>query len=379
MITQNEKKLLLAGITAVLYLVGPFEDRSSNALSPPERSVGLTPHDPANPNGMLETLQELNEKVETVAFIQPVKWTFLCSPGPSADSIYSELEWLTAAPASNFKLLYAADFSAGADRKVLNRPVDCSIAAERFSFRNPRVARAWVKEMVWLVRHFRPRFAALGVEVEEYFTARPGEIAPFAAAFEKARSRIKKTDPRIIVFPYFQYENIVLHRSRWKTVKRVLDQVRPDACAFSSYPQSLQALGSFASSAALDAGYYAPLFSHCPRKVPVIFAELGATVSVSSMFDPGSDPALDQASFVANFWRAVQGRNVRLVNWMFFHDLNFLQDCSSACLCTPRSIYDQQTALFFSGMGLKPDKCGPAAHIKNRAALDAFFKKRLSI
>lgn len=337
-------------------------------------AVGLTPFD-TNPANILssigETLDELNARGTGTQFIFGAQWTVVCGLGADFDAAYA---WpkaaLQGALDRKMDILYAMDFTVSGNRAQINYPTDqgqynCPGIPDgnNFHFTNSAVRDAYVAEVTYIAQTLHPKYFAIGTESEGFLQpASAEERAAFKSAYQAAYAAIKAVNPDTVVFIYFQYENIAVINNYWESVGDFLPLV--DVYGFSSYPQALQQSGRFADSSALVPTYYDKIEETIGSAKPILFAELGATVTTTALYNSGaSGPQADQELFIRNFFKAISNKNVMLVTYYFYHDLDH----------TAAGVYNTDQAIFFSGMGLKPDKNGPAKEIGDRGALEAFF------
>lgn len=361
--------LLVTSLLLIFFLAcsGGGSDSSSSETSPGPTgkfnvALGITPYDPKDFNSFLQTFGEIKELGATAQFIQGAKWSVICGGNSGFKSDYSGVEvQLRPVLDRDMDLFYSLDFTVSNNRSVINRPAACALASNDFRFSNQHVSAAYVSEVTYIAETYRPKYFAIGVEVEGFLQpASTQERSAFIDAYQRAYQAVKAVRSDAVVFVYFQYENLAILHSYWESVRALLPLV--DAYGFSSYPQALQQSGLFASSAALTADYYDKIEENFDANKPLVFAELGATVATTKIYNPGPNPTQDQELFVRNFFSAVSDKHVLLITWMFYHDLDY----------TLGGTNNSDFAKFFSGMGLKPDRYGPASSITGRGAYEAF-------
>ena len=150
-----------------------------------------------------------------------------------------------------------------------------------------------------------------------------------------AREAIKDEHSQMVVFVYFQYENVKAH-DLW-------DLIRPfatnsDVVAFSSYPSlPINGPNSGLTAEALTADYYALIRENLAPECPIAFAELGHPASASSLFALGSEQ--EQALFIQKFFSAIP-HNTAFVVWTHLYDPDLY------------SVYPPEVAEFFGSTGL---------------------------
>lgn len=370
------KTFLLSAMLLVVLLggcgSGGSDDSGGSGVTKPLLSVGLTPFDEADPQGYLSAINELVGNVSTVQLMVPLQWTTVCSPGQSLTEAYRDYQWLPYLAEQGLSLSLAQGFLESNDRSKMRVPPNCALPSEEFRFSSVKVREALVEELRYVSSAFAPKYLTIGIEIEQYFHQNPAEVAPFVEGFSKARDAISEVSPTTEVLFSFQFENTAKLNDRWSTVKRLVNALDIKLVGVSSYPQVLQQSSGFQNSSAFPSDFYDSIKSNLGSEVRVLFSELAATVLASSVYDPGPDPEADQLAFIDNFFGAVHGLRVELVNWSFYYDPNFISACDSSCNCKPRGVYDSGPAMFFSGTGLKPNKCGPARGISRREAWGRF-------
>jgi len=222
------------------------------------------------------------------------------------------------------------DFLVSADRRLLNLPTLSGTAA----FTNPQVATAYVADCVWLADYFDPAYLALGTEIDEYLqNATPIERAALLDAYLSARTQIKARHPDVVVFVYFQYENVVA-RDLWDVIRPFI--AHSDLAAFSTYP-SLPTPGRALTAANLPPEYYAAIADEFPIGPPPAFVELGHPAAPCGLFAAGS-PA-EQDAFLTHFAQ-IAPRDTALVVWSHLYDPDY------SATCAP------DVAQYFGAMGL---------------------------
>ncbi len=92
-----------------------------------------------------------------------------------------------------------------ADRgRLASPPEDLADAG----FGDPRVRSAFIAYAQYLALNLRPRYMALGMEVDLYEAARPDDFDNFVSLYFEAYDAVKDISPETLVFPTFQMEAI---------------------------------------------------------------------------------------------------------------------------------------------------------------------------
>jgi hypothetical protein len=205
------------------------------------------------------------------------------------------------------------DFLVCADRRSLNLTGYQGTPA----FTSPEVADAYIADCVWLADYFQPRYIALGTEVDEYLRhVSAAERAALLRAFSDARDQIKSRHPDVVVFVYFQYEN-VRARGLWELIRPFVHA--SDLTAFSSYP-SLPFPGPGHTAGTLPGDYFAAIAGALPGAPPTALVELGHPAAASALFGAGSPR--EQESMLSRLWEVVP-RDTVLIVWSHLYDPDY--------------------------------------------------------
>lgn len=168
------------------------------------------------------------------------------------------------------KLAYALDVF---DPSSRGRLAGLPPSYEGRTLADPELHRAFVQNARFIALNYRPTFLILGVEVNATFEANPDGYTAFLAAYAEAYAEVKAATPNTLVFPSFQYEQMLgvvpwepPHAPRW----RLLDDFegKMDAFGITTYP-------SFVYQAArkLPAEYYTDAKAH--TQLPIAFTSVG--------------------------------------------------------------------------------------------------------
>jgi hypothetical protein len=195
------------------------------------------------------------------------------------------------------------------------------------SFADPRVRRAAIADAVQRVRLYDPKYVCFGMEINTYFEHDTADFGNFVSLFREARHAMKREKPDVMVFPSFQYEQLLgiapaeggrsIDRPRWFLIDRFGDDL--DAVGISSYPLQSFAPPRFDVPSKLPTDYYNQIARH--TKKPIVFAELG--YSSDSTFG-GSEA--DQGAFLRRFPAMTDELDLRMVNYNFLYDIKGFGD-----------------------------------------------------
>ncbi len=213
----------------------------------------------------------------------------------------------------DLKLFLAIDPTLPGDRSQLaNLPED--LAGEGFA--NPDVRAAFISYAKYLALNYKPAYMALGVEVDMIYRGRgDGSFRNFLSLYFEAYDAVKSVSPDTMVFPTFQYEDMLglLNTGSptlpsWSLVNRFEPKI--DMLAVTSYPSLV-----FSSVSELPSDYYDALAGRLDK--PVIFASVGW----NSSEDPSTDPSDSaQVSFLYRVLTAAEHLDARMLVWYLGRD-----------------------------------------------------------
>lgn len=199
------------------------------------------------------------------------------------------------------------------------RLVDLPDELRGAGFADPRVRRAFTSYALYVAENYRPRYLALGVEINSYQLQRPEDFESFLTLYAETYDAVKERSPDTLVFPIFQLERLKAILSsdepylpQWDLLERF--EPRLDLVALSSYPSLI-----FASPAQIPPSYYAEVFDHTDR--PVALTGIG----YSSETGPGASASTeaDQATFVHYVLQSAGELQMPLVVWFVGQDPTF--------------------------------------------------------
>lgn len=197
-------------------------------------------------------------------------WESFVSNRVSADLQGTTLAERRAISERGLKLAYALDVFDPASR---GRLAGLPTRFEGRTLADPELHRAFVQNARFVALNYRPAFLILGVEVNAAFEANPDGYAAFLEAYREAYAEVKTVAPTTLVFPSFQYEQLLgvipwepPHAPRWRLLED-FDQ-RMDLFGITTYP-------SFVYQAAkkLPTEYYTDAQAH--TKLPIAFTSVG--------------------------------------------------------------------------------------------------------
>lgn len=219
------------------------------------------------------------------------------------------------ARSNRLKLFLAVDVTDPADRgRLAAAPDDLSGA----DFSDGRVRAAFVAYAKYLALNYKPAYLALGVEVDMFFSRR-GDAAfrNFQSLYFEAYDAVKEVSGATLVFPTFQYENMLgilqtgdQNRPAWSLVSRF--EPKLDLLALSSFPGLV-----FSGVDGMPNDYYGMLKGRSQK--PLIFASVGWS-SAEQPGDTGGEGQGEQEAFLHRVLRDAESLPAQLFVWYLGRD-----------------------------------------------------------
>lgn len=207
-------------------------------------------------------------------------------------------------------LLFAIDPFDPTDRSRL------SSGAPGASFADPAVVDAYLRYVDLILEHYRPRWLALAVDMDQIARANPTDFASFEATYRQAYARAKAQRPDIAVFATFQLEDLQgllqwspPHPPQWPLVQRLSDAL--DLLAVSTFPSFV-----FPFVTEIPAEYFSRLhaFEKPLALVPVGYAASPGRGGLTYGTESG------QASFLRRVLAEAHAQQWELLIWLASRD-----------------------------------------------------------
>jgi hypothetical protein len=211
-----------------------------------------------------------------------------------------------------------------ADRGRLASPPDDLADA---GFGDSRVRSAFIAYAQYLALNLKPRYMALGMEVDLYEAARPDDFDNFVSLYFEAYDAVKDISPETLVFPTFQMEAIQNLLSppgqagqpgltnRWDLVLRFEPKV--DVLAVTTYPSF-----AFRTPTDIPADYYDQLRRYSDAPIAIAAAGYSSGPGREGI-NEGTEE--EQAAFLTRLLRDAQRLDMAFVVWFASTDPAFVQ------------------------------------------------------
>lgn len=192
--------------------------------------------------------------------------------------------------------------------RIVNPPSDVDPAA---GFSDPKIKEAFLAYTTYVLKNYKPKYLALGVEINMLYERSPKQFDAFVQVYNEAYDLAKKTSPDTKVFPTFQLEDLEgtfgeIHPPHWE----VLDAFRGrmDALAISTYPF----LSGIHSAADIRDDYYSQLKSHWDGEI--LISESGyASAPVDGQVNVGTEE--DQQAYLSRLLTDADKNGFSMVVW----------------------------------------------------------------
>ncbi len=184
-------------------------------------------------------------------------------------------------------------------------------------------ARGLFQEMLEdFAAEYRPPYLFLGNESDSYYQQDASDYARWIGFYNSAYDAIKAASPETMVGPVFNFEHMsgMGALNGWNTAYwGALDShdlSRVDVVGLTLYP-----FLSYASPASVPDGYLDPLVARIGSK-PIAITETGwPAENLGRLNPPWETSAQSQAAYLSRLDAVLQGRNVRMVNWLHLYPM----------------------------------------------------------
>ena len=187
-------------------------------------------------------------------------------------------------------------------------------------WRNPQARSLFNSMLVEFAATYRPPYLFLGNENDFYFEQDNVDYLNWLSFYNSAYDNVKAASPSTLVGPVFNFEHIAGSGAlngwttpRWGALT-LHDANRMDIIGVTVYPWL-----NYAFASSVPSEYLAPLFSRIGTK-PVAVTETGwPAENLGGLNPPWNTSPQEQVDYIPRFFSAIEGKDVRLVNWTFLH------------------------------------------------------------
>ena len=325
--------ICLSFLLASVWLAA-CQQEESGSPTPASTAVGSRPFEmglsslPEHPSkaGYREVFSLAGENGELILIQRAPPWEeFLPGGVISAETVDLTREEKRLAEENDLEIFAAVDPLDPADRARLASPPEELADA---GFGDPRVRSAFIAYAQYLALNLKPRYMALGMEVDLYEAARPDDFDSFVSLYFEAYDAVKDISPETLVFPTFQMEAVQNLLSpptqparpeaptRWHLMLHFEPKV--DILAVTTYPSFV-----FAAPDDIPLDYYDQLRRY--SDLPVAIAAMGYSSG------PGRDginegTEEEQEAFLRRVLRDARHLRMAFVVWFASADPPFVQE-----------------------------------------------------
>lgn len=320
-------------LLAIVWLAACQQEESSSptpvstAVSSRPFEMGLSslPED-SSKAGYRKVFSLAGENGELILIQRAPPWEeFLPGGVISAETVDLTREEKRLAEENGLEIFAAVDPLDAADRSRLASPPEELADA---GFGEPRVRSAFIAYAQYLALNLKPRYMALGMEVDLYEAARPDDFDNLVSLYFEAYDAVKDISPETLVFPTFQMEamqNLLLPPAqadrpgtptRWYLMLHF--EPKMDILAVTTYPSFV-----FAAPDDIPPDYYDQLRHY--SDVPTGIAAMGYSSG------PGRDginegTEEEQQAFLRRVLRDARQLNMVFAVWFASSDPPFVQE-----------------------------------------------------
>ncbi len=314
--------ILLALVTALATACGGQEKAVSGSPRSFEMGFSSLPGQ-GTEDAYVDTFKLAGENGEIILLQRAPPWDeFRPGAEVAAETLRLTSQEKSLAEENGLQIFVAVDPLDAADRaRLAGLPEDLAGAG----FDNPDVRAALTSYAKYLALNLKPRYMALGVEVDLYYDARPEDFPNFVSLYFEAYDAVKDLSPETLVFPTFQLENMEDRLSpkaepvtRWHLVQQF--EPKLDVLAVSTFPSFV-----FATPDDIPRDYYSHLGLLLDRPIPIGIASMGYS-SGASRDDLNQGTEEEQESFVRRVLEDAEGMGMIFVIWFASGDPSFATD-----------------------------------------------------
>jgi hypothetical protein len=190
-------------------------------------------------------------------------------------------------------------------------------------FGDETVRNAFIAYAQYVAENYRPRYLALGVEINGYQHEHPEDFERFVTLYHEAYRAVKELSPESLVFPTFQFEELQgllpldnPFPPQWFLINRFEPQL--DLLAVSSFPSLV-----FASPDDIPADYYGRIQTFTEQ--PIAISGVGYSSGTERAASERSAEE-DQETFLQRTLDSAQQLRVPLLIWFIGQDPAFTSE-----------------------------------------------------
>jgi hypothetical protein len=192
------------------------------------------------------------------------------------------------------------------------------------AFDNLQVQNAFIAYAEYVAQNYRPKYLALGVEVNSYQQQHPEDFERFVIVYHRAYDAVKALSPDTLVFPTFQFEELQgllpvsdPRQPQWNLVSRF--EPRLDMVAVSSFPNLV-----YEDPQLIPPSYYAQIPSYTDH--PIALSALGYASEPAPGGSASGATEEKQAQFLQRTLDTAAQLQFQTIVWFVGQDPTFESD-----------------------------------------------------
>lgn len=264
----------------------------------------------------IAALRRIGVNGEVVMIQRTPPWKDFMDGGSPSDVTQRAMETETRLVRENkLKLFFAVD---PIDASRRDRPAKLPSEWAGYGFGRADLQTAFIAYVQWVAANYKPDYLALASEVNMYAERNSHDFQALVALYGKAYDAVKAVSPDTLVFPTFQYEDLlgVLpgegHLPAWQLVQQF--DAKMDLLAITTYPNF-----AFRTADDIPADYYTQISDHTVK--PVVFAEAGFSSEPVERANNASES--EQAAFLRRLLADADALAARFLIWYFAADPHY--------------------------------------------------------
>lgn len=269
-----------------------------------------------NAGAYADALEFAGEHGDMVLIQRMLPWSdFLPGAQVSEDTAKNTASERDAVDRHHLELFFAIDVTDGATGR--DRLVDLPPDMTGRRFDDASVRAAFLAYAEYVALNYKPRYLALGVEMNLYYEKNKDDFGNFRSLYREARAAVKRASPGTQVTVTWQYEDLLgvlpredPHSAEWEILQSFEDDV--DFVGISSYPSF-----RYQSAGAIPDRYYSQLRAFTRK--PIALAEFGYA-SAPGQQDVNAGTEEDQTAYLRRVLRDAEVMPMAFIVWFAIWD-----------------------------------------------------------
>jgi hypothetical protein len=300
---------------------GPAVTRAQSQGDPRHVRIGFTSLGPERTaDAYASTFAIAAQYGEVIAIPRTPPWEDFLPGGHVSETTASTTRFETALldQYKDLQRFFAIDPTDGVLQRsrVANLPSTIDPGA---GFTDPGLRQAFLSYVSYVIANYKPEYLVIGVEINMLAERSPEQFEAFLSLYKQAYTNAKAANPKMKVFPTFQYEDLLgtfgtAHLPHWELLENFRGSM--DVFAVTSYPY----LAGLKSAGELPPNYFQDLRTHWPGEIVIAeTAQPSATVDGQPVFGTQED----QAAYLDRVLGDAEKNKFSMVIWLAARDPAF--------------------------------------------------------